>query len=123
PQRALAQRGDNPMMRITNADQVLMLLRVHLQRTEKTRRGKTAPSRKPASKSALQRVQALASEEALSPEDLERALIAGIFTEEFGSAAANDPKFQTMVDDVLAMIRKDQAAAALLKNAVGRLAE
>ena len=110
------------MTRITNAEQVLMLLRSHLQRSEAARGRKTGKARKdPASPTALQRIHSIANTADLTEEDLERVLISAIFTEEFGSAIAGDAKFQAMVDDVLRIVRSDAAGALLLRKALAQL--
>jgi hypothetical protein len=111
------------MTRITNADQVLMLLRSYLQRTEGVRRSRKTEKtgQNGAAPTALQRVQTIATTADLPEEELERVLISGLFTEEFGSAIASDSKFQTMVDDVLRMIHSDPAGRRVLRQAVGQL--
>ena len=68
------------MTRITNTEQVLILLRAHLERAQRfgkarAREGKAGPVR---------RVQQLAGVDGVSETDLTRALIAGLLTEEFG---------------------------------------
>jgi hypothetical protein len=107
------------MTKITNAEQVLTLLRAHLERTRRAERKRTAPQRgKPG---PLERVQQLASTEGLSEADLARALIAGLLTEEFGPDLAAEPRFQAVVEDVRQMIDRDEAARALLRRALAEL--
>ena len=74
------------MTRITNAEQVLLLLRTHLERAQRSERRRT--QRRNAKPSPLERAQRLASTEGLSEADLSRALIAGLLTEEFGAGFA-----------------------------------
>jgi hypothetical protein len=108
--------------RITNSDQVLILLRSHLQRAERSHRKDLDRKDKTRAKpTPLERVQTIARNEDLSSEEIERALISGIFTEEFGSGAANDPDFQLMVDNVLRMIRENETGRQLLGRAVAQL--
>jgi hypothetical protein len=110
------------MTRITNSDQVLLLLRNYLQRSETTRRRKTGKTKQDgASPTALQRIHTIANTADLPEEELERVLLSGLFTEEFGSAIATDSKFQTMVDDVLRVIRSDAAGKRVLQKAVAQL--
>lgn len=66
-------------------------------------------------------MQGIAQSESLPESEVERALISGLFMEEFGAAAANDPKFQLMIDEVLKMIRQEPAARRLLDRAVAQL--
>lgn len=110
------------MTRITNADQVLILLRSHLQRTERSQRKDLDRKDKTRARpTPLERVQTIARNEDLPDEEVERALISGIFTEEFGPGAANDPEFQLMVDNVLRMIRENETGRQLLGRAVAQL--
>ena len=107
------------MTRITNAEQVLLLLRAHLQRAQRAgKRG--APSRQ-ARLGPVGRLQNIASTEALSDAALARALVSSLLEEEFGSALANDPKFQRMADEVTMALSQDDASAQLMKQALAQL--
>ena len=109
------------MTRITNADQVLLLLRSYLQRTQRAeRRPVAAPLREGAQKTPLERVQSLARRET-SDAEISRALVRGVLLHEFGSGVANDASFQATVDEVLATIRRDEALSRLLDDAVRQL--
>lgn len=108
------------MTRITNADQVLLLLRGHLQRAERSQRKRASQKpdrRENVKRTPMERMQSIARTEALQEHEIHQALIHSILTEEFGSAAANDPKFQLMVDEVLRMIREEPKTRALLTKA------
>lgn len=110
------------MTRITNADQVLLLLRAHLQRMERARKeGKSSAGARDVRQRPLERVQSLAGAAMLSESDIFRALISGVLEEEFGPAMAIDPQFQFLVDDVLQIIRQDAEGAKLLEKAVAHL--
>ena len=108
------------MTRITNADQVLALLQGHLQRSGRTGRkhkaGATAKSRASQQK-PIERLQDIAQSADLPDREIERALLSAILVEEFGAASANDPRFQSMVDDVLRIIREDDRSHTLLERA------
>lgn len=108
------------MTRITNADQVLLLLRAHLERADKTRRSKR-PSASRARRSALQRVSDIATDKEASEDDIRRALIAGILVEEFGPGLAADTRFQDMVSHVLRIISEDGAKQRLVENSLQQL--
>jgi len=108
------------MTRITNAEQVLMLLRAHLERAQRS--GKKRTTSRNSRPGPLERVQQLASAEGLSETDLARALIAGLLTEEFGPAFAVEPRFQTMVEDVRQLIDRDENGRALMRRALAQLA-
>lgn len=111
------------MTRITNADQVLLLLRAHLERSAKMR-GKAAaadPGRVEARKGPLERVQHMAGAEHLTEHDVSRALVAGLLAEEFGEEVASEPRFQELVDNVLRLIAADEEGRALVRDAVAQL--
>jgi hypothetical protein len=108
------------MTRITNADQVLVLLRSHLERAQRGSRKRTEARK--AKSGPLQRVQQMAQTESLSQADIARALIAGLLSEEFGPSFAVEPRFQDMVEDVRRVIEADENARALLRRAIAQLA-
>lgn len=112
------------MTRITNADHVLILLRNHLERTDKGRskRRKGAETR-PVQSSPLERVERLAASDGLSELEIRRALISGLLAEEFGEDVINDPHFQQIVDDVVAILQRDPKAEALLQAACKHLVQ
>jgi hypothetical protein len=106
------------MTRITNAEQVLVLLRAHLERAQRSNRKRTQSRAKPG---PLERVQRLASAEGLSEADVARALIAGLLTEEFGASFAAEPRFQAVVEDVWGMIERDEKARGVMRMALAEL--
>lgn len=111
------------MTRITNADHVLLLLRGHLERTQKARRKRAKPQAgaQQSRPTALERVERIAATDALSDLDLKKALISGLLADEFGDAAVNDANFQQAVDDIVAILERDDAGRALLDRACRQL--
>ena len=112
------------MTRITNVDQVLILLRNQLQKMErekKSARPIKTPEAGQVHKTPFERVQDLAADGNLSEADIHRALIGSLLTEEFGTAIANDPSFQAIIDRVTATLTSDQASKQLLRGAVDTL--
>jgi Holliday junction resolvasome RuvABC DNA-binding subunit len=110
------------MTRITNSEQILLLLRAHLERTRNAERQSKSDSKaiKQARSKPIERMQAL-SEAGLSESQLERALISGLLTEEFGSDLTNEPKFQQIIDEVTDALRRDARAHELLTEALVHL--
>lgn len=109
------------MTRITNADQVLALLRNHLERAQR-RRGRGSSAKAPlARESTKVRIRGLAQTGSLPQGEIERAMIAGLLVDAFGDAAANDPRFQAMVDEVQRILSDDPNSRALLTSALERL--
>jgi hypothetical protein len=109
------------MTRITNVDQALLLLRSHLQRTERLR--PTSNGRVVASdrRNALQRVSEMASDGQTSEDDLRRALISGILLDDLGPRIEDDPRFQETVTKVKDAILADAASRAALDRALSLL--
>lgn len=111
------------MTRITGADQILLLLQAHLERTGRLRRGERAArpqSTAARARDALARAQSVARN-AAAPGDVARLLVTALLAEEFGPDLANDARFQAMVDDVLRVIGADEDAKALLDAAAEQL--
>jgi hypothetical protein len=107
------------MTRITNAEQVLMLLRNHLERAQRSSR---KPAASPKTKAGpVERLQQLAATEAFAETDIARALIAGLLSEEFGPELAAEPRFHAMVEDVRLMLDRDEAGRKLLRRAIAEL--
>jgi hypothetical protein len=113
------------MTRISNADHVLLLLRNHLERTQKQRRKRTQSSRGDEHTGAtpLQRIERLALVSELPAHELKRALVAAVLAEELGEAVMNDAKFHRVVDEVLRIIATDERASAQLQQACKTLSE
>ena len=112
------------MTRITQADQIMQLLRQQLQRlgpnghaARASRTGKSAPQRQ----SPLTRIAAMAALDNLSDDDLARALIRALLTEEFGETLASEPKFARIVDEVHRMISEDTETARLLVRSLSQV--
>ena len=107
------------MTRVSNTDQVLLLLRQQLQRMSgkpgAKRAAKTESGKAP--QQAISRLKALAQLEDLNSDDFERTLIQGLLIDEFGEGIVNDPRFQKLVEKVLAIISSDQQTRQLLMGA------
>jgi len=105
------------MTPISNADHVLVLLREQLQKLGRTRResaSRTAEMRGSTPR-PIARLQAMASIE--QGEEFRRTLVRAILAEELGEAMANDPAFQTVVDDVYRMISASPDGRDLIDRA------
>ncbi len=111
------------MTRITNVDQVLIILRAQLERASRNRKkaASAAPKRDRARQGPLERVQQLAAAEGLSETEIGGALIESLLLEEFGPALANDPQFLRVTQEVKRLMREDEASALLLKQAITQL--
>lgn len=111
------------MTRITNTEHILLLLRAHLQRSQKARR-KSVDQKTQLSASQrdpLVRIQELVRHGSLPQEDVQRAVIQGLLLNEIGDKLSNEAKFQTLIDDVFGLIRRDQAMVELLNRAIREL--
>ena len=112
------------MTRITNADQILALLRTQLERAEKKRAtsSKTTPS-EGADAGPVERLRSATAANALPPDQFDRALIAALLTDQLGPAIANAPGFANLVEEVLTAIAADSGAKQLLLDARAQLRE
>lgn len=114
------------MARINNVDQILVLLQAHLERLEHQKKTGATPRTRAArnlrtAQTPLERVQALAATEAMSEDDLSRALIGALLAQEFGTELAADLAFQQMVEQVARTVAADPEAAALTRRAIAQL--
>lgn len=112
------------MTRVNNVDQVLLLLRAQLQRSERAKGTKHKPRagrRELASAAPLDRVRALAVLDMLSPEDARRTLVRGVLADQFGDRLANDARFQEIVENVVSLLEADPEGRALLEGALTQL--
>ena len=110
------------MTRITNTDQVLLLLQSHLQRAQRSERKTVTPLPKSnVPQTPIERVQNLVRQDELPETEIGRALVRGLLAHEFGAAVANDAKFHAVVDEVLGAIRRDEATSRLLERAIQQL--
>jgi hypothetical protein len=110
------------LTRITNTDQVLLLLQSHLQRAQRAER-KTAGavSKSNVPQTPIERLQNLVRQDELPETEIGRAIVRGLLAHEFGAAVANDAKFNALVDEVLGAIRRDEATSRLLERAIQQL--
>ncbi|MGE0828006.1 MAG: hypothetical protein AB7O04_01475 [Hyphomonadaceae bacterium] len=111
------------MTRITNAEQVLLLLRAQLENAQRkgrkdAARTSSAPQK---SRSTLARVENVAKIDHLSDEQIARTLIGGLLEAEFGADVANTANFQTLIDSVHKLIKDHASARDLLAQAVQQL--
>jgi len=111
------------MTRVGNIEQVMMLLREQLQRSNLGR----GPERKgavrvgAATPRPLDRVRALAAFEDLPEDEMRRAVVRGILAEEFGDALGADAGFTPLIDEVAAAIEALPGGPELMAQAIAQL--
>lgn len=115
------------MTRITNSDQVLLLLRSHLERQSKIRKPdakKAEQSNKTGHQSSpIDRTQSILSQSDLSDDKLSEILVTGLLSEEFGSGVASDPQFSGLVREVVQAIKDMDGGEALLAEAIRQISD
>ncbi len=104
---------------------MLLLLREQLERVGRNRASARGAADRASAATArpLDRVRALAALDSLDEEDVRRAVIRGILTEEFGEGVGNDAALQTIAEDVMRIIGETPGGAALIDRAVAQLRE
>lgn len=101
------------MTRIAATDQILLLLREQLQKSDRARR--SAPARaERRDNTPQQRIAALAAVKDLPDRDFRRALVRGLLSERLGEALVADPAFDAVTGQVLEMIEDVPEARDLL---------
>jgi hypothetical protein len=111
------------MTRVGNVDQVLLLLREQLQRTDGKKRTDRGTGVRKASARPLDRVRALAALDSLNEDEVRSAVVRGLLTEEFGEAVGNDPALHAIVEDVVRIIAETPGGHQLMTQAVAQLKE
>lgn len=111
------------MTRITNVDQILVLLQAQLERLERKKKPAPQTIRQASERTQqpLDRVRDLAAAGAITQSELGRALIAALLTEEFGSELAGDIAFQSLVERVSRALATDEHSSALMRSAIARI--
>lgn len=109
------------MTRISNTEQVLLLLRAHLQRTGRQRRTSRAGPAGASRRSPVERLRELAGDGELPRQEIGRALLAGLLADDLGEGAINDPSFQRVLDEVQRRVAGDKDAKQMLDRAVDQL--
>lgn len=114
------------MVSISNADQVMALVRNQLERMSRERKvdktgrptksGSTASSGKLAPASRQSRLEAVRSLADLPEEEFDRVLVGALLSYEFGEDVARDSRFQSLVDRTTAILRADPDLATMLRD-------
>jgi hypothetical protein len=110
------------MTRISNSDHVLLLLREQLQKIGHSRKERTSRSgtvRNASTPRPIARLQAMGAGE--DGEEFRRTLVRALLTEEMGESMANDPSFQTVVENVYRMISATPDGQELIERASRQL--
>jgi len=107
------------MTRVSSSDQILLLLRERLQRLNQGRGTPTNRSNRndPAPRTPLARLKALSALDGLSTEELGRAMIRSLLSEELGEAASSDPSFAAVAEEVSRMIESNEEGRTLIERA------
>ena len=113
------------MTRISNADQVLLLLHEQLDRMAKKRGTGTARTRSVSvgTPEPMARLRARAAQQGIAEDDLKRALVRGLLTQQLGDGIANDPAFEAIASDVARIIGETDEGRALLDRALTQLTD
>lgn len=108
------------MTKISTSDQVLLLLREQLARSERKRSrdaaGQDVPIRTP-----QRRVETLAAIRDLPEREFRRALVRGLLGERLGEALVAEPAFDSVTGEVLRIIEGSEEASALLDRVAADL--
>jgi len=98
---------------VSATDQILLLLREQLQRSERGRvRGTGSEQRRAAT--PQQRIEALAAIRDLPEREFRRALLRGLLGDQLGEELVAEPAFEAVTGEVLRLIESSPEAQALL---------
>ena len=107
------------MPRVTNADQIALILRAKLQKTSVKKTQGTPKPPKAEKKSAIEKLSELLARDSSSNDNPEvaKALVKAILEEEFGIETANDPSFVAISDKVHEFLQSQDSTKELLIEA------
>ena len=112
--------------RIDQNQQLIALVRQQLGQVSRAKVARTAKNKNNTSSDSIHdvgRLRKLAAREGISDEAMQRALVQGILTEEFGEGLINDAQFQQVVDRITRLLQADERTMALLQHSVRQLSE
>lgn len=109
------------MTRITNTDQIVLLVRSQLQRQQRIRRTDSKEKAQQSSEQTADQLQAIAQLSSLPEDQQGRALIQGLLSQQFGDELVNDPSFQSVIEAVRSALASDEKSQALLSAALREL--
>lgn len=113
------------MTRISNSDQIILLLRSHLERRVRNKKvevNRSAAARKAtAEPNAVMRAREILADTEIDEQKFAEVVIASLLQDEFGPRFASDPQFSAMVKDVSRTILEMPAGKELMSQAIGQL--
>lgn len=107
------------MVMINNVDYVLALVRGQIERMSQSKR--TAQGWKTARSDTTRatetsRLRAISNLSDISDDEFEHLLVGALLAREFGEDAAQDPRFQSVVDRTAAILRTDESLRAVMQD-------
>lgn len=115
------------MVTIGGADRVLAQVRAQLERMARARRtgaaGRSEHAGPASGARGSGRLAAAASLTGLADDELNKAMVGAMLSEEFGEDVAGDPRFQEVVDRTVATLRDDPAMASALATLRAQLVD
>lgn len=109
------------MTRISNTNQVIMLLRAQLQQLERQAGKNTGTVKKPKQLGALSRLRSIIKNDELLEEEISEAIVHSILTEKFGEHVVNAPEFRGLLTKIVKLVEGDADTRKLLSTAIKKL--
>ena len=109
---------------VSNADQLVRLLRQQLVERSRAKSTKKLQKNKSAQNDSVDRLSAVAGEVVRAggqDQQLRHLLVEQLLSEQFGSALTNEPRFQQVVDQVSEIMSADPAISELLSRVTAEL--
>lgn len=107
------------MTRITNSDQVLAVIRNHLQRMAKSSKASSpgkASRTGQARMTSAERLSALNAIDGLNDEEFARGMVRSLLEDELGEKLGSSANFLEIVDRTAAIMQADPQTAALFRQ-------
>ena len=112
------------MTRITDNQQLIMLVREQLSRVSRSKIAKSNKVKndgRPVQTAGVSAAKQLAESGEFSVEELQRSVVQGLLTEEFGDGILNDARFQQAIDQIAQIIRDDPESSKLMQDSLRQL--
>ncbi len=103
------------MTRIDNNQQLIAIVRQQLERASKAKIERT-PKVAPSTSKEVTGAKRLSQLEGFNEDELSRALVESILTEEFGEGLINEAQFQQIVDKITKQLKSDGESAKLISD-------
>jgi hypothetical protein len=111
------------MTRVSQTDQILLLLRERLQDLARNRSNARAGRTTRETAAPVARLRQAGRQDQEKDPDFRRSLVRAVLTEELGDQIGNDPSFHAIADDVHRILEASEEGRAMIEQAARQLSK